>query len=208
MWNEIWQIFLNEGIVLMIEHLQLVGVAVSAAIIIALPSGILLSRDIMKDYTGKIISVFNVAQGLPSLAIIALFLPLLGIGFVPAVTALTIYALLPIVRNTIAGINNVEDEIIEAARGMGMNSFQVLYKVELPLALPIIIAGIQTASVVTVGTAVISNLIGAGGLGQLIFTGLVRFDTRKILLGSILSAIIAIIIDRLFDLIEKMLQNN
>ena len=208
MWNEIWQIFLNEGIALMIEHLQLVGLAVSAAIIIALPSGILLSRDIMKDYTGKIISVFNVAQGLPSLAIIALFLPLLGIGFVPAVTALTIYALLPIVRNTIAGINNVEDEIIEAARGMGMNSFQVLYKVELPLALPIIIAGIQTASVVTVGTAVISNLIGAGGLGQLIFTGLVRFDTRKILLGSILSAIIAIIIDRLFDLLEKMLQNN
>jgi len=208
MWNEIWQIFLNEGIVLMIEHLQLVGVAVSAAIIIALPSGILLSRDIMKDYTGKIISVFNVAQGLPSLAIIALFLPLLGIGFIPAVTALTIYALLPIVRNTIAGINNVEDEIIEAARGMGMNPFQVLYKVELPLALPIIIAGIQTASVVTVGTAVISNLIGAGGLGQLIFTGLVRFDTRKILLGSILSAIIAIIIDRLFDLLEKMLQNN
>jgi len=208
MWNEIWRIFLNEGIALMIEHLQLVGLAVSAAIIIALPSGILLSRDIMKDYTGKIISVFNVAQGLPSLAIIALFLPLLGIGFIPAVTALTIYALLPIVRNTIAGINNVEDEIIEAARGMGMNSFQVLYKVELPLALPIIIAGIQTASVVTVGTAVISNLIGAGGLGQLIFTGLVRFDTRKILLGSILSAIIAIIIDRLFDLLEKILQNN
>ena len=208
MWNEIWRIFLNEGIALMIEHLQLVGLAVSAAIIIALPSGILLSRDIMKDYTGKIISVFNVAQGLPSLAIIALFLPLLGISFIPAVSALTIYALLPIGRNTIAGINNVEDEIIEAARGMGMNSLQVLYKVELPLALPIIIAGIQTASVVTVGTAVISNLIGAGGLGQLIFTGLVRFDTRKILLGSILSAIIAIIIDRLFDLLEKMLQNN
>lgn len=208
MWQEIWQIFLNQGIYLMVEHLQLVGIAVSAAIIIALPAGILLSRDIMKDYTGKIISVFNIAQGLPSLAIIALFLPLLGVGFIPAVTALTIYALLPIVRNTIAGINNVEDEIIEAARGMGMNPFQVLYKVELPLALPIIIAGIQTASVITVGTAVISNLIGAGGLGQLIFTGLVRFDTHKILLGSILSAVIAIIIDRLFDLIEKMLQHN
>lgn len=208
MWKEMWQIFLNEGMYLMIEHLQLVGIAVSAAIIIALPSGILLSRDIMQDYTGKIIAVFNVAQGLPSLAIIALFIPLLGIGFFPAVTALTIYALLPIVRNTIAGINDVEDEIIEAARGMGMTSFQVLYKIELPLALPIIIAGIQTAAVITVGTAVISNLIGAGGLGQLIFTGLVRFDTQKILLGSILSAIIAIIIDRLFDLIEIILHNN
>lgn len=208
MWNELWEIFINEGIYLMIEHLQLVGIAVSAAIIIALPSGILLSRDIMKDYTGKIISVFNVAQGLPSLAIIALFLPLLGVGFIPAVTALTIYALLPIVRNTIAGINNVEDEVIEAARGMGMDPFQVLLKIELPLALPIIIAGIQTASVITVGTAVISNLIGAGGLGQLIFTGLVRFDTQKILLGSILSAVIAIIIDRLFDFLEKKLQSN
>lgn len=208
MWKEMWQIFLNEGMYLMIEHLQLVGIAVSAAIIIALPSGILLSRDIMQNYTGKIIAVFNVAQGLPSLAIIALFIPLLGIGFFPAVTALTIYALLPIVRNTIAGINDVEDEIIEAARGMGMTSFQVLYKIELPLALPIIIAGIQTAAVITVGTAVISNLIGAGGLGQLIFTGLVRFDTQKILLGSILSAIIAIIIERLFDLIEIILQNN
>ncbi|MFP4021300.1 MAG: ABC transporter permease [Halanaerobium sp.] len=208
MWNEMWQMFLNEGIALMIEHLQLVGVAVSIALVIALPSGILLSREIMKDYSGTIIGVFNVAQGLPSLAIIALFLPLLGTGFLPAVTALTIYALLPIVRNTIAGINDVEAEIIEAARGMGMTPFQVLYKIELPLALPIIIAGIQTAAVITVGTAVISNLIGAGGLGQLIFTGLVRFDTEKILLGSILSAVIAIVIDRLFDLIEKMLQNN
>lgn len=157
MWNEIWQIFIDEGIYLMIEHLQLVGIAVSAAIIIALPAGILLSRDLMRDYSGKIIAVFNVAQGLPSLAIIALFLPLLGIGFFPAVTALTIYALLPIVRNTIAGINNVEDEIIEAARGMGMTPFQVLYKIELPLALPIIIAGIQTAAVISVGTAIFSS---------------------------------------------------
>jgi len=174
---------------------------VSIAILIALPSGILLSRDIMKKYTGKIIAIFNVAQGLPSLAIIALFLPLLGIGFFPAVTALTIYALLPIVRNTIAGINNVEDDIIEAAKGMGMTPFLVLYKVKLPLALPFIIAGIQTA-------AVISNLIGAGGLRELIFTGLVRFDTKKILLGSGLSAIIAIVIDRSFELLEKKLSNN
>lgn len=208
MWNEIWQIFLEDGIPLTIEHLQLVGVSVSIAILIALPSGILLSRDIMKKYTGKIIAIFNVAQGLPSLAIIALFLPLLGIGFLPAVTALIIYALLPIVRNTIAGINDVEDNIIEAARGMGMTSFQVLYKVELPLALPVIIAGIQTAAVITVGTAVISNLIGAGGLGQLIFTGLVRFDTKKILLGSGLSALIAIIIDRSFAILERKLQNH
>jgi len=206
MWNDIWQIFLNDGISLMIEHLQLVALAVSTALLIAVPSGILLSRDIMKKYSGKIMAIFNIAQGLPSLAIIAIFIPLLGIGFVPAVTALTIYALLPIVRNTLAGLNNVEDEIIEAARGMGMTPFQVLYKVELPLALPFIIAGIQTASVITVGTAVISNLIGAGGLGELIFTGLVRFDTKKILLGSGLSALIAVGIDNLFQLLEFKLQ--
>src|SRR6056297_3067944 len=208
MLEEIIEIFMEEGIYLVVEHLQLVGIAVFTAILIALPSGILLSRDFMKKHSEKIIAVFNVAQGLPSLAIIALFLPILGVGFVPAVAALIIYALLPIVRNTIAGINDVDENMIEAARGMGMTPLQVLLKIELPLALPVIIAGIQTAAVITVGTAVISNLIGAGGLGQLIFTGLIRFDTQKILLGSILSAVIAIIIDRLFDLIEKMLQNN
>ncbi len=206
MWNDIWQIFLNDGISLMIEHLQLVAIAVSTALLIAVPSGILLSRDMMKKYSGKIMAIFNIAQGLPSLAIIAIFIPLLGIGFFPAVTALTIYALLPIVRNTLAGLNSVEAEIIESARGMGMTPFQVLYKVELPLALPFIIAGIQTASVITVGTAVISNLIGAGGLGELIFTGLVRFDTKKILLGSGLSALIAVGIDNLFQLLEFKLQ--
>lgn len=206
MWNEIWQIFLRDGISLIIEHLQLVAIAVSAAVLIAIPSGILLSRDFMKKYSDKIMAIFNIAQGLPSLAIIAIFIPFLGIGFVPAVTALTIYALLPIVRNTLAGINSVEDDIIEAARGMGMSKMQVLYKIELPLALPYITAGIQTAAVITVGTAVISNLIGAGGLGELIFTGLTRFDTKKILLGSVLSALIAVTIDNLFQLLERKIE--
>ncbi|MGM0602214.1 MAG: ABC transporter permease [Bacillota bacterium] len=208
MLKELIQIFMEEGIYLVVEHLQLVGIAVFTAILIALPSGILLSRDFMKKHSEKIIAVFNVAQGLPSLAIIALFLPILGVGFVPAATALIIYALLPIVRNTIAGINDVDDNIIEAARGMGMTPLQVLFKIELPLALPVIIAGVQTAAVITVGTAVISNLIGAGGLGQLIFTGLIRFDTKKILLGSVLSAVIAIIIDRSFELLEKHLSHH
>ncbi len=208
MLEEIIEIFMEEGIYLVVEHLQLVGIAVFTAILIALPSGILLSRDFMKKHSEKIIAVFNVAQGLPSLAIIALFLPILGVGFVPAVAALIIYALLPIVRNTIAGINDVDENMIEAARGMGMTPLQVLLKIELPLALPVIIAGIQTAAVITVGTAVISNLIGAGGLGQLIFTGLIRFNTKKIFLGSVLSAVIAIIIDRSFDLLEKQLKHH
>ncbi|RQD74907.1 MAG: ABC transporter permease [Halanaerobium sp. MSAO_Bac5] len=203
---EYWQIFVDDGIRLMIQHLRLVFVSVSTAIIIALPIGIILSRNFIKKHSEKLIFIFNIAQGLPSLAVIALVLPFLGVGFVPAVTALIIYALLPIIRNTIAGLNNIEPEIIEAARGMGMTPFEILYKVELPLALPIIIAGIQTAAVVTVGTAVVSNLIGAGGLGQMIFTGLAMFDRPKILLGSILAALIAIILDRSFELLGKKLK--
>ncbi|ADQ15200.1 ABC transporter permease [Halanaerobium hydrogeniformans] len=203
---EYWQIFVEEGITLMIQHLRLVGFSVFIAILIALPTGIILSRNFIKNYSEKLIFFFNIAQGLPSLAVIALVLPFLGIGFVPAVTALIIYALLPIIRNTIAGLNNIETDLIEAAQGMGMTPFEILYKIELPLALPVIIAGIQTAAVVTVGTAVVSNLIGAGGLGQMIFTGLAMFDRRKILLGSLLAAFIAIIIDRSFELLGRKLK--
>jgi len=199
MLTELWNIFIDEALILIIEHLQLVAVSVSLAVLTAVPAGILLSRNFMKKYSSNLLAFFNAAQGLPSLAVIALFLPILGVGFLPAVTALTIYAVLPIVRNTMAGINNVDQEIIEAAEGMGMTAFQVLIKIELPQALPIITAGIQTASVITVGTAVVSNLIGAGGLGQMIFTGLAMFDSSKILLGSILSALIAILTDRLFE---------
>jgi len=135
-----------------------------------------------------------------------LILPLLGVGFLPAVTALTIYALLPIVRNTMAGLNGVQPDVVEAALGMGMTPLQVLYKIEIPLAFPVIIAGIQTAAVISVGTAVVSNLIGAGGLGQMIFTGLAMFDSSKILLGSLLSALIAIIIDQLFEILKYRLK--
>ena len=201
-----WQIFIDDGIRLVIQHLRLVFFSVSTAIIIALPIGIILSRNFIKNYSEKLIFIFNIAQGLPSLAVIALVLPFLGVGFLPAVTALIIYALLPIIRNTIAGLNNIEAEIIEAARGMGMTPFEILYKVELPLALPVIIAGIQTAAVVTVGTAVVSNLIGAGGLGQMIFTGLAMFDRPKIVLGSLLAALIAIILDRSFEILGRKLK--
>lgn len=186
-----------------IRHLQLVFTSVFTAIIIALPAGIVLTRPRFKAWSSKILAFFNVAQGLPSLAVVAIFLPIMGIGFLPSIIALTVYALLPILRNTIAGINSIDPDIIEAARGMGMPGKKVLLSIELPLALPVITAGIQTSAVVTVGTAVIADLIGGGGLGRLIFTGISMFDPVKILAGSVLAALIAIALDQSFDLIHK-----
>jgi osmoprotectant transport system permease protein len=188
---------------LIVRHLQLVFISVTIAILIAVPSGILLTRPRFKSWSSKTMTFFNVAQGLPSLAVVAIFLPIMGIGFLPSIIALTVYALLPILRNTIAGINSINPDIIESARGMGMPSQKVLFSIEIPLALPVIIAGIQTSAVVTVGTAVIADLIGGGGLGRLIFTGISMFDPVKILAGSILAAIIAIAIDQGFDLVHK-----
>lgn len=187
---------------LIIQHLQLVFLSVGFAILIALPLGILLSRDKFKPYLPSIISFFNIAQGVPSLAVIAIFMPILGIGFTSAVIALTIYALLPIIRNTLAGLGNLNQNIIEAAKGMGMPANKVLLKVELPLALPVIISGIQTATVVTVGTAILADLIGAGGLGRMIFAGISMFEPVRILVGSLLSALIAITLDQTLKYIQ------
>ena len=190
---------------LIIEHLQLVFLSVGVAILIALPLGILLSRDKFKPYLPTIISLFNIAQGVPSLAVIAIFMPILGIGFTSAVVALTIYALLPIIRNTLAGLGNLDQNIIEAAKGMGMSASEVLLKIELPLALPVIIAGIQTATVVTVGTAILAELIGGGGLGRMIFAGISMFEPVRILVGSLLSALIAITLDQTLKYIQRKL---
>lgn len=190
---------------LIIQHLQLVFLSVGFAILIALPLGILLSREKFKPYLPTIINFFNIAQGVPSLAVIAIFMPILGIGFSSAVVALSIYALLPIIRNTLAGLGNLDQNIIEAAKGMGMSANKVLLKIELPLALPVIIAGIQTATVVTVGTAILANLIGAGGLGRMIFAGISMFEPVRILVGSLLSALIAIALDQTLKYIQKKL---
>lgn len=204
-WTELISIVKNESAPLIVQHLKLVGISVTLAILIALPVGILLTRQRFKRWLPGIIAFFNIAQGLPSLAMVAIFLPIMGVGFMPAVAALTLYALLPIIRNTIAGIANINPDIIEAGKGMGMPPLKLLLKIELPLALPVIIAGIQTSAVVTVGTATISDLIGGGGLGRLIFKGITMFEPAMILAGSILSAIIAIVLDQMFGLVHRKL---
>lgn len=209
-WNRVLEVLKTSKVTLdvkalLIQHLKLVGISLIIAILVALPLGIVLTRPRFKRYLPKVMGALNISQGIPSLAVVAIFLPLLGIGTLPSIVALSLYALLPIARNTIAGINAIDVSIIEAARGMGMPTLKVFWHIEMPLALPVIMSGIQTAAVVTVGTATIADLIGGGGLGRIIFTGLSFFEPELIFLGSALAAMIAIILDQLLGLVSKLL---
>ena len=176
------------------QHLVLTGVSTGLAIAIGLPLGILASTR--QWLRATVLGSIGVFQTVPSLAMLAILLALVGkIGAVPAIIALTIYALLPIVRNTVTGIEGVPPEVVEAARGIGMTRLQQLMKVQLPLAMPVIIAGIRTAAVVGVGIATLSAFIGAGGLGQFINRGLALSNTQLILLGAIPAALLAVVVD-------------
>ncbi len=176
------------------EHLALTGFSTCAAVFIGIPLGISASKA--KMLRGAITGGVGMLQTIPSLAMLAVLLVLLKkIGAVPAMIALTLYALLPIVRNTITGIEEVSSSVTEAARGIGMTPAQRLYMVELPLAMSVIIAGIRTAAVVGVGIATLSAFIGAGGLGQFINRGLALSNTNLILLGALPAAVLALIVD-------------
>ncbi len=176
------------------EHLMLTGVSVAFAIAIGIPLGILALRFVW--LRGPLVGAVGILQTIPSLAMLAILLAILHqIGTLPAIIALILYALLPIVRNTLAGLQEVAPEVLEAARGIGMTDRQVLWMVRLPLARPYIIAGIRTAAVLAVGIATLSAFIGAGGLGQFINRGLALSDSRLILLGAIPAAILALIVD-------------
>ena len=176
------------------QHLVLTGVSTGLAIAIGLPLGILASTKQWLRVT--VLGAIGILQTVPSLAMLAILLALVGkIGVVPAIIALTIYALLPIVRNTVTGIEGVPPEVVEAARGIGMTRGQQLRMVKLPLAMPVLIAGIRTAAVVGVGIATLSAFIGAGGLGQFINRGLALSNTQLILLGAIPAALLAVLVD-------------
>lgn len=183
------------------EHIFLAGIAMIIAIIIAVPLGIILTR--YKKFAEPIIGVTAIIQTVPSLALLGFMLPVFGIGKVPAIIALTLYALLPILRNTYTGILGVDPALVDAGRGMGMTSRQILFMVELPLTLPILMAGIRTATVLTIGVAALATFIGAGGLGDLITRGLNVMDKNLILAGAIPAAILAIV----FDLALKKLED-
>src|SRR5699024_1454845 len=203
--NEFIRIFQERKVSLLdllIEHIQISFIALLLAGIIAIPLGIYLTK---KDKIAEIIiGITAVLQTIPSLALLGLLIPLVGIGKVPAIIALVIYALLPILRNTYTGIKEVDDSLIEAATAMGMNQQKRLIKVELPLAIPVIMAGIRTSMVLIVGTATLAALIGAGGLGDIILLGIDRNNTSLIILGAIPAALLAILFDFLLRKMEKL----
>lgn len=183
-----------------IEHMQLSFIALLIAVVIAVPLGIYLAER--PKIAEPIIQVTAIFQTIPSLAILGLLIPIVGIGTVPAIVALFIYALLPILRNTYTGLVEIDPSIDEAADSMGMGRWRKLIKVQLPLALPVIMAGIRTAMVLIIGTATVAALIGAGGLGSLILLGIDRGNNHLIILGAIPAALLAILFDRLLRYLQ------
>ncbi len=183
------------------QHMLLVAIPVGFAVLLAIPLGILATRN---RYVQLLALGFaNIMQTVPSLALIAIMIPIgLGIGRRPAYVALFLYAILPILRNTYAGISGVDNSLIRAARGMGMTDIQVLRKVELPLAMPVIMAGLRTSTVIIIGTAVLAAYVGGGGLGQFIMTGLGLIRDDLILLGAIPSALLALVADFILGRLE------
>jgi osmoprotectant transport system permease protein len=185
-----------------LQHIGLTFISLFIAVLIGLPLGILISRR--KKLSGIVLGIAGILQTIPSIALLGFMIPLLGIGPKPAITALFLYALLPIIRNTNTGITGVNSSIKEAAIGMGMSPAQVLRKVELPLAMPVIFAGIRTATVINVGVATLAAYIAAGGLGEFIFGGISLNNTNMILAGAIPAALLAIIFDFLLSRVQKI----
>lgn len=183
------------------RHLLLVSLSLFAGIVVALPLGLLLERA--RTVAEGVIRAVGVLQTVPSIALLAFMIPLLGIGMVPAIVALFLYSLFPIVRNTYSGVRDADGSAVASARALGMTEWQLLREVRLPLAAPVIMAGVRTAAVINVGTATLAAFIGAGGLGDPIVAGLTLSDTRMILSGAIPAALLALIVDALLALAER-----
>jgi len=185
-----------------IQHIGLTFISLFIAVLIGLPLGIFITRK--KQFSGPVLGVAGILQTIPSIALLGFMIPVLGIGAKPAIAALLLYALLPIIRNTFTGISGVDAAVKEAAVAMGMSKWQVLFKVELPLAMPVIFAGIRTATVITVGVATLASYIAAGGLGEFIFGGISLNNTNMILAGAIPAALLAILFDFLLSRLQKL----
>ncbi len=175
------------------EHVRLVGISVLVAMAIGIPLGILITR--LRWLETSVITMTGVLYTVPSLALFAILLPYTGLGATTVIVALVLYSLLAIVRNTVAGIDDVSPATLDAARGMGMTGSQRLMLIELPLALPIILAGVRVAAVAAVGIATVGALLGAGGLGRLIFEGIARVNTDRIVAGALGASVLALVAD-------------
>ena len=190
---------------LMWQHIHMVVYSMFIATVVGVSVGVILTRPRLKAYSGFVMYIVSLGQTIPSLAVLALVMSVLGIGSKPAIFALTIYSILPIARNTLAGINAVPPPTIDAARGMGMGTWGILLEVEIPMAMQVILTGFRIALVINIGTAALAYLIGAGGMGDWIFSGINLMKTDKLLAGSIPVTLLALFADFLVDLLGMVL---
>jgi len=192
------------------EHVRLVAISIVVAMVIGIPLGILITR--LRWLEGSLIGMTGVLYTVPSLALFAILMPYTGLGRTTVIVALVLYSLLAIVRNTVAGIDDVPAATLDAARGMGMTGSQRLLLVELPLALPVVLAGVRVATVAAVGIATVGALLGAGGLGRLIFDGISRGNTDRIVAGALGASVLALAADwtlaRLGDVLRRDVRLN
>jgi len=202
--QSLWQFIVEQQEKLLtqvVQHLGLTFLSLFLAIIVGVPLGILIARK--RKLSSSVLGVAGILQTIPSIALLGFMIPAFGIGAAPAIVALLIYALLPIIRNTYTGITEVNSTVIESAKAMGMNKSQLLFKVELPLAMPVIIAGIRTAAVINVGVATLASFVAAGGLGEFIFGGISLNNTNMILAGAIPAALLAVVLDQSIAVLQK-----
>jgi len=187
---------------LTLEHIQLTAIAVGLAVLIGVPLGIMISY--FRKASKTVVGGANVVQAIPSMALLGLAIPLLGIGSLPAVVIVILYSLLPIIKNTYTGITSIDKATLEAAKAIGLTRSQVLMKVQIPLALPVIMAGVRISAVTAVGLMTMAAFIGAGGLGFLIFSGISTTNNAQILAGAIPAALLALLVDNIFGTVEKL----
>lgn len=187
---------------LLLEHIELTFFAVALAIIIGIPIGILISY--IKKLNKPILGLASVFQAIPSMALLGFMIPFLGIGRVPAIVVVVLYSLLPIIKNTATGISGISDTMIESAKGIGLTNLQILFKIQIPQALPIIMAGVRISAVSAVGLMTMAAFIGGGGLGYLIFSGIRTVNNNQILAGAIPACLLALFVDYLFSIVERL----
>jgi len=184
-----------------VEHFYISIIALLIAIVIAVPIGILLSK--MKRTSNVVLTIAGVLQTIPTLAVLAVMIPIFGVGKLPAIVALFIYVLLPILNNTVLGVQNIDDNIKEAGTSMGMTRFQLMKDIELPLALPLILGGIRLSSVYVISWATLASYVGAGGLGDFVFNGLNLYDPLMIISAAVLVTELALFVDFLLSIVER-----
>lgn len=206
--DSIEQRTLNRGYIVqrVIQHLEISTVATVIVVLISVTAGVILTRSFMSGVSEYIVSVASIGQAIPSIGVLVLMAFFVGLGPRVAILGLVIYAFLPVLRNTMVGIQQVDSSVIEAGRGMGMTKASVLFRIELPLAVPIMLAGIRTALIIVVGTATLATFIDAGGMGDIINSGIKLSRDSILVTGAVLTGVLALTVDYVAGVIEDVLR--